>query len=465
LDVNLPDLDDAADTLNGGIGDDLVYGGNGADTLLGDAGNDRIYGAQSNDALGGGTGSDQLYGGSGNDNIDGGAGNDVLLGGIGADRLNGGAGNDRIDGAQGTDNLSGGAGDDQLYGGSGSDNIDSGAGNDALLGGIGADRLDGGAGNDTISGGDGNDALLLSSGVDILDGGAGTDSLEMSGNFSTYTIFGDVADGYSFTNGDGTTTAVGVETYSFNNITYSAAQLDELVPCYASGTRILTDKGEVAVQDLRVGDMVITVSEGKQVPQPIRWIGHRRAKMAGHPAPGRVQPVLIRAGALGQGVPHRDLRVSPEHSMWLDGMLVQASFLVNGRTILRDTSCHEVTYYHLELDAHSVLLAEGAEAESYMDNGNRSMFANGPLVMQFPDFAPKEGRASSGQLCGPWVEDPRDQRLCPLLARLKAIAMMPSKAAGQPTMRPVADVPLRTKLLRSVSMQPQSAATNQNRAA
>ena len=88
------------------------------------------------------------------------------------------------------------------------------------------------------------------------------------------------------------------------------------------------------------------------------------------------QPILIRAGALGEGMPHRDLRVSSDHCLHLDGRLVPAKLLVNGASIVLDKGHEVLNYVNIELDQHSVIIAEGIESESYLDCGNRSRFHN-----------------------------------------------------------------------------------------
>ncbi len=137
---------------------------------------------------------------------------------------------------------------------------------------------------------------------------------------------------------------------------------------------ILTDRGEVAVEDLAVGEEVVTFSGALR---PIKWIGRRAYDgrfIAGNRA---VLPIVVKAGALGDGVPARDLMVSPEHALDIDGVLVPAVHLVNGATITQAENVERVEYFHIELDAHDVVFAEGAPAETYVDCDNRLMFANG----------------------------------------------------------------------------------------
>ena len=144
-------------------------------------------------------------------------------------------------------------------------------------------------------------------------------------------------------------------------------------PCYCTGTQILTDRGEVAVEALAIGDVVVTASGQRR---PIRWIGNRSyiGRFANtNPA---VLPVCMKAGALADGVPARDLWVSPDHALYLDGVLIPAEYLVNGTTIVKADRVESVTYWHIELDSHDVLLAEGAPAESFVDDGGRAIFHN-----------------------------------------------------------------------------------------
>lgn len=164
-------------------------------------------------------------------------------------------------------------------------------------------------------------------------------------------------------------------------------------PCFVTGTRIATERGEVAVEDLAVGDVVKTASGGAR---PVRWIGHRALDFAKHPRPGTARPVRIAAGALAEGVPARDLTVSPDHALFVGGVLVQAKDLIDGALIVQESLCQGVTYWHVELDAHDVLLAEGAPAESYLDTGHRGFFENGdgPVALH-PDLmqARREGES------------------------------------------------------------------------
>lgn len=140
--------------------------------------------------------------------------------------------------------------------------------------------------------------------------------------------------------------------------------------CFAPGTLIATDAGEAAVEALAIGDLVLT-ADGRAVP--VKWLG--RQTLA--PMFQRVRLVRVTAGALGAGLPLRDLTVTADHALVIDGLLVNAGALVNGTTIseVRDRP-ERVTVYHIETEAHEVILAEGTPAETYIDYAGRRVFDN-----------------------------------------------------------------------------------------
>jgi autotransporter passenger strand-loop-strand repeat protein len=160
------------------------------------------------------------------------------------------------------------------------------------------------------------------------------------------------------------------------------------VPCFAGGTRLLGIEGDVLVENVKPGDMLVTVRENGPVTRQVVWTGKRAINIARHPAPELVRPVRIIAGAFGAGLPERDLRLSPDHAVYVDGALFTAISLVNGSTIYQEQNCAHVTYHHIELESHDILLAEGLPAESFLDTGNREMFETVSGVMALhPDFA------------------------------------------------------------------------------
>jgi hypothetical protein len=121
--------------------------------------------------------------------------------------------------------------------------------------------------------------------------------------------------------------------------------------------------------------------------RPIVWIGVGRV-LAARGRRSAATPVIVRKGALAPNVPHHDLRVTKGHALWLDGVLIPVEFLVNHRSILWDDCAQEVALFHVEVDGHDVLLANGAPAESYRDDGNRWLFANANSGWGLPPLLP-----------------------------------------------------------------------------
>jgi hypothetical protein len=172
------------------------------------------------------------------------------------------------------------------------------------------------------------------------------------------------------------------------------------VPCFVTGTQILTDRGEVAVQDLVVGDSAVTASgEHRQ----IRWIGRRSIDCTRHRIPDAIWPVRVLAGAFGEGLPQRDLWLSPDHAVRvsvLDEVLIPIKHLINDATVAQ-VKTGTVDYWHVELDSHDILLADGMPAESFLDTGVRCGFENAGAFMELhPDFAP----LSLDHFCLPLVQ-------------------------------------------------------------
>jgi hypothetical protein len=214
-------------------------------------------------------------------------------------------------------------------------------------------NLTGLAGAETINGFGMGDTIILDGFAEtsyaygshglVLQNNTGSATLDITGNFST--------GGFDVQSDSGDTM---------------------IILCFYPGTRIATPAGEVAVEALRPGDLVNTANGAK----PVRWVGESpvSTKFAD---PLQVLPVRIRAGALGEGLPVRDLLVSPDHAIFIAGILAQAGALVNGQTILREAAVPEqFTFYHVELDTHELLFAEGVMAESFVDNLDRMYFSN-----------------------------------------------------------------------------------------
>jgi hypothetical protein len=168
---------------------------------------------------------------------------------------------------------------------------------------------------------------------------------------------------YFFTNDQVATSQIG------ENLTEQAGPLEV---CFMPGTLIATPSGERPVEALKIGDHVLSV-DGRAVA--VRWIGLQT--VAPRFADSLRLPVRIRAGALGENVPARDLRVSPDHALFVDGVLIHAGALINGSSIVREADVpHVFTYYHVEAEDHSLILAEKAPAETFIDNVDRRRFDN-----------------------------------------------------------------------------------------
>ena len=160
---------------------------------------------------------------------------------------------------------------------------------------------------------------------------------------------------------------------------------DVTVGCFAAGANILTTTGEIPVEALREGDLLPVHSRPE--PMAIVWIGRRHVNCLRHPNPAGVCPVRVAAHAVAPGQPRRELYLSPDHAVFVDGVLIPIRHLINGTTI-RQVPKDEVAYYHIELEQHDVLLADGLPCESYLDRGDRRDFGNvGEAIAPHPDFS------------------------------------------------------------------------------
>ncbi|MDT8326987.1 MAG: Hint domain-containing protein [Roseovarius sp.] len=345
-----------ADTLDGGLGDDTLAGGDGDDVLTDDAGSNLLLGQAGNDSILGGSGDDTISGGAGDDTIDSGDGDDIITAGVGDDEVTGGAGNDSIRGQDGDDVLSGGDGDDTIQGGNGNDTISGGDGVDNLQGRADADVfLDAGAG-DTVDGGTGD------------TGGGDFDTLDLTGQ-GPLRVVGQTVDA------DGDSTSGTVEFLDADGVVTGALQfreIENLIPCFTPGTVIATPRGEKLVEELQVGDRIITRDNGLQ---EIRWIGHRALGGQDLIKSPHLKPVLIRAGALGQGLPERDMLVSPQHRILLNNEraalyfeereVLAAAKHLTGLDGVDTVESSGTTYIHFMFDQHEVVLSNGAWTESF----------------------------------------------------------------------------------------------------
>ncbi|WP_339668877.1 Hint domain-containing protein [uncultured Roseovarius sp.] len=380
---------DDADTISGGAGADLIDGGIDADQIDGDDGNDTLIGGEGSDTINGGAGDDSIFGGleegfpdsinipdatdpepgNGRDLIDGGDGNDTIFGQDDDDTILGGAGDDVIDGGIDDDFIVGGDGDDSLIGGQGDDTITGGTGNDTISGGLGADRL---------VGLDDRDVFVDVAAGDTIDGGTGDstadgveddfDTLDLRG-LGRFEIVGQTTDA----DGDSTSGTVNFQDRD-GTVTGSLVfgEIENLIPCFTPGTAIATPRGEKLVEELKVGDKVITRDNGLQ---EIRWIGQRMLSGEELAKSPHLRPVLIRAGSLGHGLPERDMLLSPQHRILLNSdraalyfeereVLAAAKHLV-GIEGVSQVETRAATYIHFMCDQHEVVLSNGTWTESF----------------------------------------------------------------------------------------------------
>ncbi|MBC57698.1 MAG: hypothetical protein CL814_12290 [Confluentimicrobium sp.] len=335
-----------------------------------------IIGDNNDNVLNGTNAADCIDGKGGDDTINGLAGNDTLLGGTGDDTILGGAGDDCIDG---------GDDDDHLFGEDGNDFISGGCGDDAISGGAGADYMSGGSGDDIF--------FDITAG-DHVDGGSGCDTLDLSGTGAFCIIYTskDHENGIvKFIDDAGNFTG-----------TMTFCDIEDIIVCFTPGTTVATLKGARPVEALQPGDRVITRDNGVQ---EIRWSGRRDLtgeKLRDNPD---LRPILIRAGAFGDGAPLHDMMVSPSHRMLLASKHAQLYFdehevLVAAKHLLHMPGVERVgpqptSYIHFLFDRHEVVLANGAWTESFQP-GDYSMQGLGDdqrseIFQLFPELETRAG--------------------------------------------------------------------------
>jgi hypothetical protein len=139
--------------------------------------------------------------------------------------------------------------------------------------------------------------------------------------------------------------------------------------CYLRGTYIRTPGGERKIEELNVGNHVVAFSGESK---PIKWIGRQSFKKSTECWPKDFEPIRISRFALDERSPHRDLYVSPNHAIYIDGVLIPAKYLVNGLNIAQcaPEDANVIDYLHIELFTHDVIYAEGATAETFGSRGS-----------------------------------------------------------------------------------------------
>lgn len=283
-------------------------------------------------------------------------------------------------------------------------NNDTGNG-DILTGGTGADTIYGQAGDDTITGGDGADTLFGGTRSDIFVGATAGDNV----------VGGEDADGLDFDVLDLTGVTYAAITYNVgdpeagivdfgNGTTMTFSEIERVVPCFTPGTAIATPRGERLVETLEIGDRVLTRDNGIQ---RITWVGSRRLEMEEFRQAPELRPILIRAGALGNNQPERDMLVSPSHRMLVVSELAQLYFeqsevLVAAKHMIKMKGVEVsnqpyATYIHFMCENHEIVLSDGTWSESFQpgDYTLRGFDAaqREEIFALFPELATNEGLA------------------------------------------------------------------------
>ena len=209
------------------------------------------------------------------------------------------------------------------------------------------------------------------------------DAIGIEGQQVTSAVYDVSGEQLAVTDGSGSTFDLAVAG-SYQQSNFAVQDGEAMVVCFLRGTQIATPAGEVPVEALSPGDEIVTASGQRR---PIVWLGEGRA-LATRGQRTAATPVVVRKSALADNVPNHDLRVTKAHSLYIDGVLIPVEFLVNHRSILWDDHAQEVSLYHIELETHDVLLANGASAESYRDDGNRWLFQNANSGWDLPPQEP-----------------------------------------------------------------------------
>ncbi len=417
------DPNDDRDFIISGTGNDWISTGDDADTINAGGGDDTILSGIDNDVVEAGLGDDIITAGEGADTVRGDGGNDTIYGGLGPsapDALNipdegsypnGGDpdpenGRDLLDGENGNDLIFGEDDDDTIFGGNGADTLDGGIDDDEIHGEVGQDDLIGGQGADTMFGGDDRDEFIINNREDafgdIADGGTGgndVDTLDLTG-LGRFEIVGETVDA------DGDSTSGTVNFLADDGTiegTMTFAEIERLIICFTPGSRIATPRGEINVEELHVGDRVITRDDGVQ---DIHWIGKKKLSAQDLIQEPKLKPVLIKKGALGNNLPERDMMVSPNHRMLVANSQTQVLFderevLVAAKHLVGQPGVHQIDtlgteYIHVMFERHQVILGDGSWTESFQP-GDHSL--NGidddqrdEIFKLFPDLQKAEGR-------------------------------------------------------------------------
>lgn len=365
-------------------------------------------------------------------------GNDTLLGGSGDDILFGGDGDDVLTGADGADVILGDAGADTISAGSGNDYIEAGTGDDLLFGGGGDDYFtyNAGDGLDTIS-----DFNRGNSGA-LLDGDVNNnDFIDLSSYYDNiFELWADQADDGVLNQSNLTDTKGNATDYSNNllfgageGIVFTGATADSSffatdntgVVCFATGKMILTTRGEIPIERLSPGEMIVTRDNG---PQPLVWVASTRLGAEDLASRPKTRPVRLAPELIGAS---RPLIVSPQHAVLFrddrgDETLVRAIHLarMTGGKARVMHGCRKVSYFHLAFEAHQIIFANGAATESFYP-GPQAMLGlaadlRSELAALFPGLEPTRAEVSYGKHARPVA---RFRDLPPHLGALSQVAL------------------------------------------
>lgn len=389
-----------------------------------DGDNDIIYAYDGDDYVDAGAGDDDIDGGNGNDTILGGDGNDVITSSSGADSIDGGTGIDTYDSSLSPSNPGETVkvyvdldGDGTIYKVN-DDTLDTIASVENFIAGedpAEADEItitDGIAVSTVPTAIDGiadTSVGTFDTGSGIINfGGPGEPTISeiLSGTYDAGSGPVSPIGSYQITSGDEDGLIGGISFANFETINFTVIE-DPIVPCFTPGTLIGTARGEVPVEMLRVGDRIVTRDNGVQ---EIRWVGHKTLDHRTLQANPAMRPVLIRKGALGNGLPERDMLVSPNHRLLVANeqsslyfeereVLAAAKHLVNG-TGITNAKALGTTYIHFMFDHHEVVLSDGTWTESFQP-GDYSLKGIGDgqrdeIYSLFPELRDREGLAAYG---------------------------------------------------------------------
>lgn len=285
---------------------------------------------------------------------------------------------------------------------------------------MGDDSIDGGADNDRLFGDEGNDTLTAGSGSVALSGGDGSDTFQFSAAGNHTVVGGEDSDGLDvdrldlrghdvnvIENGDESGLVEFLDSNGNVSRRLSYSEIERVVICFTPGTLVATIRGEVAVENLREGDRVFTRDNGIQT---LAWAGKRQLsgqELVNNP---EFNPIYIKAGALGNDVPERDMVVSPSHRMLISSsmsevlfgereVLVAAKYLT-GLDGVTQVAASSVEYIHLMFEQHEIILADGAWTESFQPgdhslNGIKSE-QHSEIIALFPELDTLAGQNNYG---------------------------------------------------------------------